>query len=207
MFTFTPGITMTAGIVFNTIPSPPTALEYLVVAGGGGGGSNGGGGGAGGFRTAPGFAVTTGITYTTTIGTGGAAPGTGSGTYKSGANGTNSLLTPVISNSYSFNGSSQYLTVAASTGLAFGTGDFTVEGWVYLTSGSTYQFLMGSSANGGMMIGFNVPISGTPTIAVGTHNVSWICLGGTCSKNSPATIASIDLSSSLIFSVKPTMLF
>jgi hypothetical protein len=90
--------------------------------------------------------------------------------------GTSNIL-PINSSvqtySVSFNGSSHYLSVAANTAFAFGTGDFTVEAWVYLTSGSTYQFLMGSSATGGMMIGFNVPISGTPTIAVGTHNVSW----------------------------------
>ena len=78
-----------------------------------------------------------------------------------------------ISGSISFNGSSQYLSVPSSSVFAF-SGDFTVEGWVYLTSGSTYQFLMGSSANGGMMIGLNVPITGTPTIAVGTHNVAWV---------------------------------
>jgi hypothetical protein len=33
-----------------------------------------------------------------------------------------------------FNGSSQYLTVPANSALALGTGDFTVETWVYLSS-------------------------------------------------------------------------
>jgi hypothetical protein len=45
----------------------PSTVEYLVIAGGGGGGGpqynqSGGGGGAGGFRTATGFAVSTGTT-------------------------------------------------------------------------------------------------------------------------------------------------
>jgi hypothetical protein len=40
------------------------------------------------------------------------------------------------SNSYSvgFNGSSQYLSIAANTALDFGTGDFTIEFWMYGTS-------------------------------------------------------------------------
>ena len=51
--------------------------EYLVVAGGGGGGGcdHGGGGGAGGFRTATGFSLIGGTTYTTTVGAGGAGAG------------------------------------------------------------------------------------------------------------------------------------
>ena len=54
-------------------PSATPTVDYLVVAGGGGGGNNAaGGGGAGGFRTANGFSVTAGTTYTVTIGAGGA---------------------------------------------------------------------------------------------------------------------------------------
>ena len=54
-------------------PAGVTEVEYLVVAGGGGGGSNsGGGGGAGGFRTGTAAAVTTGTSYTITVGSGGA---------------------------------------------------------------------------------------------------------------------------------------
>ena len=170
----TSGVTIESGVSL-IITAPPSTIEYLVVAGGGGGGSNGGGGGAGGLRTATDFAITTGTTYTVTIGTGGAAPGTGSGTYKSGANGTNSLLTPVISNSYSFNGSSQYLNVASNSAFNFGTGDFTIEMWVYITAGSTYQFLAGNDVNASsyLMLGINVPVSGTQTIAVGRAGVDW----------------------------------
>jgi hypothetical protein len=53
-------------------PTGVTEVEYLVVGGGGGGGYGfGGGGGAGGFRTATGFSVTAGTTYTITVGAGG----------------------------------------------------------------------------------------------------------------------------------------
>lgn len=58
----------------------PTAIDYLVVAGGGGGGDrHGGGGGAGGFRTATGFTVSAGVSYTIVVGAGGVA-----GNYESG---------------------------------------------------------------------------------------------------------------------------
>ena len=82
-----------------------------------------------------------------------------------------------------FDGSGDYLTVGANANLSVGTSDFTIEAWVNLASGSAYQFLMGSSANGGMMIGISVPL-GTPasTIAVGTHNVAWVLnFGGSIS--------------------------
>jgi hypothetical protein len=52
-------------------------VEYLVVGGGGGGGQQGGGGGAGGFRTASGFSISLGTSYTVTVGAGGAANAVG----------------------------------------------------------------------------------------------------------------------------------
>lgn len=52
------------------------SIEYLTVGGGGAGGSYGGGG-AGGYRTATGFSLTPGTSYTITVGAGGAAGTTG----------------------------------------------------------------------------------------------------------------------------------
>jgi hypothetical protein len=72
------GTSKNTEIVFpnTTIWTPPSGLnsiELLVVGGGGGGGNDyGGGGGAGGVRFTPSFPVTPGITYTATIGAGGA---------------------------------------------------------------------------------------------------------------------------------------
>lgn len=37
-----------------------------------------------------------------------------------------------------FNGSTDYLNLGGQAGFAFGSGDFTIEGWVYQTSSSTY---------------------------------------------------------------------
>jgi hypothetical protein len=67
-------------------------IEYLVVAGGGGGSS--GGGGAGGYRTASGFTLTVGTSYTVTVGGGGSGsvPSTTAGT-----SGNNSVFSTITS--------------------------------------------------------------------------------------------------------------
>jgi hypothetical protein len=85
-------------ITFNgsatwTCPTGVTEVEYLVVAGGGGGGGYGGGGGAGGYRTASGFSVTAGDTYTVTVGAGGAA----ATVLEKGISGSNSLFSTITS--------------------------------------------------------------------------------------------------------------
>ena len=43
-----------------------------------------------------------------------------------------------------FDGSGDYLNLGTSSDYLFGTGDFTIEGWFYLTSDSTRQDLMGN---------------------------------------------------------------
>lgn len=67
-----------------------------------------------------------------------------------------SAITPV-SYSTSFNGSSQYLTLASNAALAFGTGDFTIECWVnssnWKTSTAAPIFI--SAVTGGMFFGTN----------------------------------------------------
>jgi hypothetical protein len=79
------------------------------------------------------------------------------------------------STSMKFDGTGDYLSVVPNVTSSFGTGDFTIESWIYLTSGSTYQFLLGSSdnASGYMMIGLNVPLSPTSTIAIGRSGINW----------------------------------
>jgi hypothetical protein len=120
--------------IWPVVPGGVTSsVRYLVVGGGGGGGTNGGGGGgAGGLVTNTSLAVTAGTTYPITVGAGGAGGTSGS---NRGTNGSDSQI--LINNSYSFNGTSQYLTVTGNAGLQLGTGDFTFETWIYLNSAAT----------------------------------------------------------------------
>lgn len=90
-----------AGTTTWTAPAGVTSVEYLVVAGGGGGGGTssydtaygGGGGGAGGFRTASGYAVTPGNSYTVTVGAGGAGGATGANPGSQGGNSVFATIT------------------------------------------------------------------------------------------------------------------
>ena len=70
----------TAGSATWTCPTGVTSIEVLTVAGGGGGGGYyyAGGGGAGGIVHDSTYAVTAGVVYDITVGTGGTA-GTGGG--------------------------------------------------------------------------------------------------------------------------------
>lgn len=55
------------------------------------------------------------------------------------------------------NGSTQYLSGTTSTAAEFGTGDFTVEAFVYLTSATTYSLLFGTS---GLNMYFGIAVYG-----------------------------------------------
>ena len=75
------------------VPTSDFDVEYLVVAGGGSGAVNNGGGGAGGYRTATGFGVTSGI-YGITVGAGGEGSGY---TGNRGNSGVNSVFSTITS--------------------------------------------------------------------------------------------------------------
>ena len=69
---------------------------------------------------------------------------------------------PTIAASVLFNGSSQYLSIASDAGLAFGSGDYTIECWLYITSQSgTYNTFYGGQSAGSYI--FNVVGAGAPT--------------------------------------------
>ena len=95
------------------------------------GGTNTGGGGGGAYtagNSAGGSGIVI-ISYPDTYNT----PSALTGTYTASTSGSGSV---------SFNGSSQYLTWPSGSSVAFGTGDFTVECWVYLTSSPTINFIV-----------------------------------------------------------------
>ena len=61
--------------------------------------------------------------------------------------------TPTLQGSLSFNGTNGYLGL--STGITFGSGAFTVEGWIYVTSFSNTFGLLGPGNTGGNQLYFN----------------------------------------------------
>ena len=82
------------GWSFFTLTSYDYNVDYLVIAGGGGGGLYGGGG-AGGYRTGTSFVISTGTTYTITVGAGGTG-GTGTSPGE-GVNGNDSVFSTITS--------------------------------------------------------------------------------------------------------------
>jgi len=117
-------------VVFET--AQPYDSEYLIIAGGGGGGAGSGSGhgaagaGAGGYRTNYGgvaTALTSGITYTITVGTGGAAAAT-AGTPLAGSDG---LLSSIEGSGFS---------TIASTGGGGGGSRSAADGGIGRTGGS-----------------------------------------------------------------------
>jgi hypothetical protein len=158
------GVTITGGWTMSSLPTITPTVEYLVVAGGGGagggfsGGGGGGGGGAGGYRTATGFSVPASSAITVTVGPGGAG-GSNVGATR-GTNGSDSGISYInsYSNSYSFNGTTQYLSVGTNAAFAMGTSDFTAEAWIYPVA----------------MGGYHSIISTRPTSSTGAQTDVWV---------------------------------
>jgi len=75
-----------------------------------------------------------------------------------GTYGTNGFYLPftgsTTSTAYSgaFNGSTQYLSLANNTLLSFGSGDFTIEGWVYANALGSYNAIFGQWLDSGSTV-------------------------------------------------------
>jgi hypothetical protein len=61
---------------------------------------------------------------------------------------TTAYSTSVIGGSGYFDGSGDYLSLASNAAFGFGTGDFTVEFWLYVNSISSYQTVVATRAGG-----------------------------------------------------------
>ena len=59
------------------------------------------------------------------------------------------------SGSMYFDGTGDYLSIPSTQNLNFGTGDFTVEAWVYPNSLATDWFIISASGSGGFFFGFS----------------------------------------------------
>ena len=82
---------------------------------------------------------------------------------------------PVLFNPYQgdgyysnyFDGSGDYLTIPSNSAFDFGSSNFTIETWVYITVGSGYKFLISRRANGSSYGPFCLGFNGTsPYFAV-----------------------------------------
>lgn len=68
----------------------------------------------------------------------------------------------------SFNGSSQYLTLANNSAFDFGTGDFTIEAWVYLNSLASVGTFFSAFPASGTISGYSFSIDTTGAISLDT---------------------------------------
>jgi hypothetical protein len=98
----------------------PYSVDYLIIAGGGAGGggysgANGGGGGAGGYRTGS-ETITSGLSYTVTVGAGAASAAANA----VGGNGSNSVFSSITSTGGGGGGTNASYNVSA--GVAGGSG-------------------------------------------------------------------------------------
>jgi hypothetical protein len=159
--TITGGMTFTGG-VSATVGNPITA-NFLVVAGGAGGGGAGpssgrgaGGGGAGGFRTSAGtsgggasaestITLSSGSTYTVTVGAGGAGGGS-QGT--KGTNGSDSTFVTITSTGGGGGGTASGVLTQGSTGGSGGGTADAVSGTVAGGSGTANQGYAGGLNTG-----------------------------------------------------------
>ena len=149
-----------AGVGGDGLASDISGNRTMYAGGGGGGthptGTAGvGGSGGGGAGTASGGG--TGVAGTANLGAGGGGStynqanggAGGSGvviisypdTYANAASQTNGTFSTTGSGSMAFNGSTQFVQYAANTAFDLGSGNFTVEMWVYKTTTGSQQFL------------------------------------------------------------------
>ena len=73
------------------------------------------------------------------------------------------------SSSWYFSGDGAYITVPSSEIYHFGTGDFTIEGWIYLQQMSGDYFIISASGTGGLFFGFR----NNTDIGFGRAGVAW----------------------------------
>ena len=115
-------------------------------------------------------------------------------------------ITKYGSSSMYFDGSGDYLNSPSNQNLVFGTGDFTIEGWFYLTaSAASIKYLFDCRSGGGIQAAPLVHIdSGTFKYYV---NGSYVASGGTVTQNQWMHIALVKTSGSTKLYVNGNLAF
>ena len=156
-------------VTASASPTAPTSVEYLVIAGGGGGGGYTGGGGAGGLKTASSLSVSSGTSYTVTVGGGGPQGGSSGAT---GSQGTGSVFSSVSTTGGGGGGSVS--TAAGNGGSGGGAGFSSINtpgtgvsgegfaGGAGFNSGPTFGGGGGGSGGVGVAAANNAPGNGGP---------------------------------------------
>lgn len=93
----------------------------------------------------PGITIGGGITLGASAVSSGVAPLSASLVYDLDA--ANFVALPSTGGSFNLNGTSQYLSLAANAAFAFGTADYTIEGWFYTTSNSGRLWFFGTNTD------------------------------------------------------------
>jgi hypothetical protein len=176
---------------FNTsgsfTPTQPILADYLVVAGGGGGGGGnggGGGGGAGGYRSFTSQSLSSGTSYTCTVGAGGTggasrAYGTkGSDTIAFGitssGGGQGGYFDGIVGTSGGSGGGGGSKSSGTTSGGAGNAGSYSpVEGYAG-GSGNTASGYAGGGGGGATAVGGNAT---TTTAGVGGAGGNWLSIG------------------------------
>jgi hypothetical protein len=193
-----------------------SAISGTVTAYGGGGGGAGysaggpvvaGSGGVGGGGAGSDSGTATSGTANTGGGAGGGAAG-GTG----GAGGSGIVIvsypdvyapltttgSPTVSTSGSgstvFNGTTQYLTYAASAAFGFGAGDYTIEAWVYGSFSAAYNCIFDNKVSSAVGVAF---YAGQSNNIVVTNNSAPILAVGTIPTNTWAHLAIVRISGTI----------
>jgi len=81
-------------------------------------------------------------------------------------------VSPGYNYSSQFNGSTQYLSSSTTNALAFGTGDYTVECWFYLSNTSGSKIIIEGSATNAFFLRYGTSYGVNNGLGVGKNNVS-----------------------------------
>jgi hypothetical protein len=76
-----------------------------------------------------------------------------------------------------FDGTTDYLTSASDSNFDFGSGDWTIECWLYINTAKTYNGYYGKRQAGGFGLTLQIDSSGTLSISASTSGSSWALAG------------------------------